>query len=241
MRLADSEGVLFDLDGVLTNTAEVHERAWARMFTDFLDTRRAAGERVAAYVDTDYFDHIDGKPRYEGVRSMLASRGITLPDGTPEDEAGEATVAALGNRKNEYVLSILRDEGVQAFPGSVLLLDWLQGRGIPMAVVSSSRNASAVLTAAGLRHRFEVIVDGVAAAAAGLAGKPAPDTFLHAAALLGVPPGRTVVVEDAISGVQAGRAGGFRVVGVDRGAGRGELIDNGADVVVADLAELALD
>jgi beta-phosphoglucomutase family hydrolase len=241
MRLSDYRAVLFDLDGVLTNTAEVHERAWARMFTDFLDARRAGGEPVAAYNDADYFDHIDGKPRYEGVRSLLASRGITLPDGTPADGAGQTTVAGLGNRKNEYLLSILRDEGVQAFPGSVLLLDRLEERAMPMAVVSSSRNACAVLTAAGLRDRFEIVVDGVAAATAGLAGKPAPDTYLHAAALLGVPPACTVVVEDAISGVRAGAAGGFRVVGVDRGAGRGELIDNGADVVVGDLAELAVD
>ena len=238
MRLSNCDAVLFDLDGVLTETAVVHERAWARMFTEFLDSHRTAQGRVAEYTDADYFAYIDGKPRYEGVRSVLASRGIDLPDGTTEDEPGNRTVAALGNRKNEIFAAILRDEGVVAYPGSVALLDWLDNHRIPMAVVSSSRNAPEVLLAAGLRHRFDIIVDGTLAAAQGLAGKPAPDTYIHAAALLGVAARKTVVVEDAISGVQAGRAGGFWVVGVDRGAGRGNLIDNGADVVVEDLIEL---
>lgn len=238
MRLAACEGVLFDLDGVLTSTAEVHERAWARMFTEFLAARRSAGDPVASYTDADYFAHVDGKPRYDGVRSLLASRGITLPDGTPGDAATEPTVAGLGNRKNELFLALLRDEGVQAFPGSVLLLDWLHQRETPMAVVSSSRNALAVLAAAGLLDRFEVVVDGALAERIGLAGKPAPATYLHAATLLDVPPERTAVVEDAISGVRSGRAGGFWVVGVDRGGGRDELLDQGADLVVGDLAEL---
>lgn len=236
MRLADCEGVLFDLDGVLTSTAEVHERAWARMFTEFLAAHAPPG--VAPYADADYFAHLDGKPRYDGVRSLLASRDIRLADGTAADPPAALTVAGLGNRKNEVFLETLRDEGVQAFPGSVLLLDRLRERGTPMAVVSSSRNAPAVLGAAGLLDRFEVIVDGALAERNGLAGKPAPATYLHAAALLDVPPGRVAVVEDAISGVRSGRAGGFWVVGVDRGVGREELLAQGADVVVGDLAEL---
>lgn len=238
MQLSDSQAVLFDLDGVLTDTAVVHQRAWARVFTEFLDARRASGAEIAAYVDADYYTYLDGKPRQEGVRSLLASRSIELPDGNADDGVDEQTTAGLGNRKNEMFRAILHDEGVQAFPGSVALVEWLAGRGIPSAVVSSSRNAVAVLEAAKLRDKFEFVLDGAVAATTGLEGKPAPATFLHAAAKLGSTPSRTVVVEDASSGVRAGRAGGFWVVGVDRGAGRDDLIRNGADVVVEDLAEL---
>ncbi len=226
--------VLFDLDGVLTPTAEVHMRAWAALFDDYLAARGAA-----PYSAQDYFDHIDGKPRYEGVAHLLRSRGIELPWGDPADPPTADTVCGLGNRKDELFNSILAEEGVAPYPGSVALLDRLEERGTRVAVVSSSRNAARVLAAAGLDQRFSVVVDGVAAAAEGLAGKPDPATYERAAELLGVEAGRSVVVEDAFSGVEAGRRGAFGlVVGVDRGAGVPELIAAGADIVVSDLAEL---
>lgn len=229
-----ADAVLFDLDGVLTPTAEVHMRAWARLFAPYLISKG-----VAPYVNDDYFDHIDGRPRYEGVRTMLASRGLTLPEGDPTDAPDVETVCGLGNRKNEVFTSVLETEGVEAYPGSVAVLDELARRGTPVAVVSSSRNAGPVLVAAGLADRFEVVVDGLVAAARGIPGKPNPDTFLDAAAQLGVSPDRAVVVEDAPSGVAAGRAGRFALVmGVDRGAGADTLLAGGADVVVTDLAAL---
>ena len=226
---------LFDLDGVLTPTADVHMAAWRRMFTDYFDAHGI----TPAYTDADYFAHVDGKPRYDGVRACLASRGVTLPEGSPDDAPGTETICGVGNTKNEAFSAILRDEGVTPYPGSVALIDHLEEIGCPMAVVSSSRNAPAVLAAAGLAHRFEVVVDGQLAADRGIAGKPAPDTYLYAAELLGVPREAAVVVEDAMSGVAAGKAGGFGlVVGVDRGAGAEELLEGGADVIVTDLAEL---
>jgi beta-phosphoglucomutase family hydrolase len=231
----DYGAVLFDLDGVLTPTVEVHMRAWQQLFVDFL-TRRGVGR---PYVESDYFDYIDGKPRYDGVRAFLASRDIELADGEPSDGPERETVCGLGNRKNEFFSAVLRDDGVQPYPGSVAFLDDLADRDIKLAVVSSSRNAPAVLKAAGLDARFPVVVDGNVAADRGLAGKPAPDTYLDAAEQLGVPRERAVVFEDAISGVEAGRAGGFGlVVGVDRGVGADRLLESGADVVVSDLAEL---
>jgi beta-phosphoglucomutase family hydrolase len=230
------DAVLFDLDGVLTPTALVHMHAWQEMFDDFLATHHPA---QPPYSDRDYFDYVDGKPRYAGVRSFLTSRGIELPEGNPTDSPDELTVCGLGNRKNATFEKILATEGVEAYPGSRQLVEELDARGIALAVVSSSRNAPSVLEAAGLLQHFPTIVDGVVASERHLAGKPAPDTFLYAAELVGVAPDRCVVVEDALSGVRAGQAGRFgRVVGVDRGAGAEALRDNGADVVVADLAEL---
>lgn len=235
MRWDDAAAVLFDLDGVLTPTAAVHMRAWELMFRQYF----AEHDIAPPYTDADYFTYVDGRPRYDGVRSTLLSRGVRLPEGEPSDPPGAQTVCGLGNTKNALVNQLLAQEGVEPYPGSVRVVDALDRRGIPMAVVSSSRNTPAVLEAAGLGGRFPVIVDGVVAAAKHLAGKPAPDTFLHAAELLGVPPERAVVVEDAVSGVAAGRAGGFGlVVGVDRGAGATALTEAGADVVVRDLGEL---
>ncbi len=235
MRWDDAAAVLFDLDGVLTPTAAVHMRAWELMFRQYFAEHAIA----PPYTDADYFTHVDGRPRYDGVRATLLSRGVRLPEGEPSDPPGVQTVCGLGNTKNALVNQLLAQEGVEPYPGSVRVVDALARRGIPMAVVSSSRNTPAVLEAAGLGGRFPVIVDGVVAAARHLAGKPAPDTFLHAAEVLGVPPGRAVVVEDAVSGVAAGRAGGFGlVVGVDRGAGASALTAAGADVVVRDLGEL---
>ena len=237
MNWDDFDAALFDLDGVLTPTAEVHMRAWRDLFVDFL-TRRGLVDRP--YVESDYFDHIDGKPRYEGVRSMLASRGITLADGEPSDGPDVETVCGLGNRKNAFFTAVLADDGVDAYPGSVTLLDFLAARGVEMAVVSSSRNAPAVLEAAGLADRFSVVVDGALASREGLAGKPSGATYVYAAEQLGVPVERTAVFEDALSGVEAGRDGGFGlVVGVDRGVGADRLQQAGADLVVADLEELA--
>lgn len=229
---------LFDLDGVLTPTAEVHMRAWRQLFVDFLTTR---GLTDQPYVDSDYFDHIDGKPRYDGVRSFLASRGVELADGDPADGSDVQTVCGLGNRKNAFFASVLAGEGVEPYAGSVALLDFLAERGTQVAVVSSSRNASAVLEAAGLAERFTVVVDGTLAEAEHLSGKPSGATYVYAADQLGVPVERAVVFEDALSGVAAGRDGGFGlVVGVDRGVGADRLTQAGADLVVDDLAELAV-
>jgi beta-phosphoglucomutase family hydrolase len=240
------EAVLFDLDGVITPTAEVHMRAWAEMFNAFL-TEYAEnhpddpeGERAdtAPYAEADYFAHVDGKPRYDGVRDFLVARGITLPEGSKHDDGSETTVRSLGDRKNDAFNHVLERDGVTAYPGSITLLDHLRNLGMPLAVVSSSANAPAVLAAAGLADRFETVVDGRVAGELGLPGKPAPDTFLYAASMVGATPEAAVVLEDAVSGVRAGRAGEFGlVVGVDRGAGVANLTDAGADVVVPDLAD----
>ncbi|WP_028636232.1 HAD family hydrolase [Nocardioides sp. URHA0032] len=229
MTWQEHDAVLFDLDGVITPTAEVHMRAWSDMFSEFLASWDGEGD-TAAYTDVDYFAHVDGKPRYDGVRDFLTSRGIPAP---------QDLVRELGDRKNDAFNVVLARDGVQPYPGSVRLLDHLGRLGTPLGVVSSSANAPAVLEAAGLLARFRTVMSGAVATELGLPGKPAPDTFLHAAAELGATPQRSVVLEDAVSGVRAGRAGDFgRVVGVDRGAGEKALREAGADVVVADLADL---
>jgi beta-phosphoglucomutase family hydrolase len=235
MDWGDAGAVLFDLDGVLTSTAAVHMRAWEAMFRGCFAELGVA----APYTDSDYFEHVDGRSRVDGVRSVLASRGVHLPDGAPSDAPGTSTVHGLGNAKNAIVEGIFAREGVRPYEGSVHVVHDLAERGVPMAVVSSSQNAVAVLAAAGFAGQFPVVVDGVVAAAERLPGKPAPDMFLLAAERLGVPPGRAVVVEDAVSGVAAGAAGGFGlVVGVDRGAGAEPLRAAGAHLVVPDLEEL---
>jgi beta-phosphoglucomutase family hydrolase len=237
------DAVLFDLDGVLTPTAEVHQRAWKEMFDEFL-SRHAPGladggadDPARPFDDDDYLRYVDGKPRFDGVRAFLASRGISLPEGDVGDAPTALTVCGLGNRKNELFGQVLGRDGMHPFPGSVRVLDHLDRLGVQVAVVSSSRNTPSVLRAAGLAERFEVVVDGNVAAARHIAGKPAPDMYLEAARELGAAPRRAVVVEDAISGVEAGRAGGFALVlGVDRGAGVEALRAHGADLVVDDLA-----
>lgn len=235
MNWDDYAAALFDLDGVVTPTAEVHMRAWSAMFNEFL-TSRGVDE---PYTDEDYFAHVDGKPRYEGVAAFLASRDIALPQGDPSDDTSADTVCGLGNRKNDAFNEVLEADGVEAYPGSVHLLEALAARKMPMAIVSSSKNAPAVLKAAGVDHFFPFVMHGGLAAERGISGKPAPDTFIAAAQALGVTPEQSVVLEDALSGVQAGAAGGFGlVIGVDRGAGTKALTDAGATVVVKDLEEL---
>lgn len=234
----DAAAVLFDLDGVITPTAEVHMRAWATMFEALFAARGVQG----AYSEADYFHHLDGRPRYDGVASLLESRGIDLPRGDPSDPDDADTVCGIGNRKNTVFSALLASEGIAAYPGSLAVLDRLSALGIPAGIVSSSKNAVPVLAAAHLADRFPVIVDGVVAASEGLPGKPQPDIFLAGAARLQADPANTVVVEDAISGVAAGAAGHFGlVVGVDRGVGSTALRDAGADLVVGDLADLLAD
>jgi len=236
--------VLFDLDGVLTATARLHAACWKRMFDEFLAARagREGGTPRPFDLATDYPQYVDGKPRADGVRSFLASRGIVLPEGEPDDPPGRETINGLGNRKNDLIRAVLATEGVDVYEGSVALVRHLRAAGVKTAVVSSSRNAEAVLRAAGITDLFDDRIDGNVAKARQLAGKPAPDTFLAGAAALGVAPARAVVVEDAIAGVAAGRAGRFGlVVGVDREGRPDALREHGADIVVADLAELVPD
>jgi beta-phosphoglucomutase family hydrolase len=226
--------VLFDLDGVLTPTADLHMHAWRAMFEE-LFARKGVTQ---PYTDDDYFLHLDGKQRYEGVASILRSRGIELDWGFPTDPSSADTVCGIGNRKNDVFSRVLDEEGVQPYPGSLRLVEQLQAKGVPMGIVSSSKNAETVLVAAGIRDRFPVLVDGVVAARETLGSKPAPDMFEFGAKAFGVAPADAVVFEDAISGVAAARAGAFGlVVGVDRGVGSQALVDAGADVVVADLGE----
>jgi beta-phosphoglucomutase family hydrolase len=235
---------LFDLDGVLTQTAKVHAAAWKETFDGFLRERaRAAGEPYRPFaLPGDYAAYVDGKLRADGVRGFLASRGISLPEGSADDPPAAETVHGLGNRKNALVQELLERQGVEVYDGSVRFVESARAAGLRRAVVSASRNCRAVLQAAGIEELFEVRVDGVVAAERGLRGKPAPDSFLAAARALGVDPARGAVFEDAEAGVEAGRAGGFGwVVGVDRTGHADALRERGADVVVADLAELLED
>jgi beta-phosphoglucomutase family hydrolase len=232
---------LFDLDGVLTQTAKVHSAAWKQMFDDYLRERaRRTGEAFVPFDPIrEYDQYVDGKPRYDGVRAFLASRGVELPEGDPDDRPEAETIDGLGNRKNEIVLRLIREQGVQPYEGSVRYVEAAQAAGLRRAVVSSSTNCRDVLAAAGIQGLFEGIVDGVVAEREHLQGKPAPDTFLAGARTLGVEPAEAVVFEDALAGVEAGRAGRFGfVVGVDRVGQAEALRAHGADLVVDDLAEL---
>jgi len=232
---------LFDLDGVLTQTAKVHAAAWKEMFDTFLLERAsAAGEPFVPFViASDYTLYVDGKLRQDGVRSFLASRGIVLPEGSPDDPPDADTIHGLGTRKNNLVQEIIARDGVEAYDGSVHFLGVVREAGYRTAVVSASRNCEAVLKSAGIEHLFEVRIDGVVADELGLPGKPAPNTFLTAAARLDAEPAQCVVFEDAVAGVAAGRAGAFGwVVGVDRVGHADDLRNAGADIVVSDLSEL---
>ena len=235
------DAVLFDLDGVVTDTALIHASSWKRMFDEYLRRRAArTGEALRPFdISTDYKQHVDGKPRYDGVRDFLRARDIELPEGSPRDPPDAETVCGLGNRKNDLVNAAIDVGEVVAYPGSVALLRELGAAGIKCAVVTSSQNRQAVLEAVGIAKMFDAAVDGNTILAQGLAGKPAPDSFLKAAEALGVLPGRAVVVEDALSGVEAGVKGGFGlVIGVARTGNAEELKQHGAHVVVADLSEL---
>jgi beta-phosphoglucomutase family hydrolase len=232
---------LFDLDGVLTDTAKVHAAAWKEMFDAYLRARAEnSGESFVAFdEDTDYDTYVDGKTRADGTRSFLQSRHIALPDGAPGDPANAETITGLGNAKNEIVLRKIRADGVRAYAGSVRYVRAVRAAGLRRAVVSSSTNCADVLAAAGIAELFETRIDGVTVEAEHLAGKPAPDTYLAAARALGVDPAQAAVFEDALSGVAAGRAGRFGfVVGVDRVGQAEALRAHGADTVVTDLAEL---
>jgi beta-phosphoglucomutase family hydrolase len=232
---------LFDLDGVLTDTASVHNAAWTEMFDEYLRERAArTGEPFVPFdPKDDYERYVDGKPRIDGVRDFLASRGIELPEGGPDDPPGAQTVHGLGNRKNVTLLRQIRENGVKVFEGSRRYLEAARDAGLRRAVVSSSANTREVLEVTGLAPLIELVVDGVTIREEGLRGKPAPDTFVVAAERLGVPPANAAVFEDALAGVEAARAGGFGyVVGVDRVGQAEALRARGADVVVSDLAEL---
>ena len=240
--LPDSVRVcLFDLDGVLTKTAEVHSAAWKQMFDAYLEERaERTGTEFAPFDPVnDYDEYVDGRPRYEGVQSFLTARGIELPRGEPSDPPGAETVDGLGNRKNAILLRLIHERGVEPYEGSVRYVEAAREAGLRRAVVSSSTNCRDVLAAAGIEDLFEVRIDGVVAEREHLRGKPAPDTFLAGARALGADAAEAAVFEDALAGVAAGRAGGFAfVVGVDRTGQAKALREHGADVVVTDLGEL---
>lgn len=229
---------LFDLDGVLTDTASVHRRAWKAMFDDFLESRFGSNF-VPFDADADYLSYVDGKTRSDGVRSFLASRGITLPEGEPDDDGKGESITGLGNRKNAAFLETMKTDGITVFDGSRRYLEAVAEQGLPVAVVSSSANTREVLELTGLAKFVDQRVDGVTIREQNIAGKPAPDSYLEGARRLGVEPAQAAVFEDALSGVEAGRAGRFGlVVGVDRVGQADALREHGADVVVTDLADL---
>ncbi|MFC1952386.1 trehalose-phosphatase, partial [Chloroflexota bacterium] len=241
--LKNITAVIFDTDGVLTDTASIHAQAWKQLFDEYLKehAERHGAEFQPFDADSDYIRYVDGKPRYDGVKSFLESRGISLPQGNPNDSPGLETVCGLGNRKNRYFLERLKKEGARAYGSSIRFIEKLKARGIRTAAISASRNAEKVLEAAGIRGLFYVKVDGVDSDKLHLEGKPDPAIFLEAAKRLGVKPGETIIVEDALAGVEAGRRGKFRlVIGLDRTGEGKELKKWGADIVVRDLSELEI-
>lgn len=235
------KAVLFDLDGVLTDTARVHSSAWKKTFDDYLRHRaEKLGEAFTPFdIESDYRNFVDGKPRFDGVNGFLRSRNIVLPWGDPTDQPEYETVCSIGNMKNQHFGRMLDEHGVDVYKGSLLVLDEMQRRGIRMAIVTSSANATAVLKAAGLADVFDTLVDGNVATELGLRGKPNPDPFLEAARRIGVDPSQAVVIEDAISGVRAGKSGAFGlVVGVDRHGDSAALKAAGANLVISNLEEI---
>lgn len=242
LSLRNAAAVIFDMDGVITDTAAVHCAAWKAMFDDYLSVvERRCGQTQRPFEEADYLRHVDGKSRVDGARSFLVSRAIDLPDGQADDPPERETVWGLANRKDLALQEVLESSGARAFPSSVALVRGLQKHGIGTALISASRNCQAILDAAGIGDLFPVTVDGTECARLGLPGKPSPAVFLEAAQRLGVAPARAVIVEDAQAGVRAGRAGNFGlVIGVDRCGQAKQLFEEGADVVVTDLAEVAL-
>lgn len=235
------DAVIFDMDGVVTDTARTHRAAWRRAFDELLDHVGGPGV-LARFSDDDYLRHVDGRARIDGTTAFLASRDIDLPVGSPDDEAGLDTAWAVANRKNDAFQATLADEGANPFPTTLALIEQIRAAGMATAVVTASRNRPAVLRAAGAEELFDAAVDGTTAAELDLAGKPEPALFTEAARRLGVDPARAVVVEDALSGVEAGHRGGFAlVIGVARDGGADEFVARGADVVVADLGEVTVE
>jgi beta-phosphoglucomutase family hydrolase len=239
----DFDAAIFDMDGVVTDTAAIHSLAWKRMFDEYLQGRAAS--RHEPFIEfthaRDYLVHVDGRPRYTGVETFLKSRDIILPAGSPQDLPGSQTVCGLGNRKNEIFHQIIGGEGVALFDSTIALIHAMRQRGIKVGLATSSNNSAVILDRTGTAQLFATVVDGIVSARLGLKGKPEPDIFLTAAANLGVPAARAIVVEDAVSGVQAGARGGFAlVIGIARENNARELCDHGADVAVRDLAEISL-
>ncbi|MBW1987470.1 MAG: trehalose-phosphatase [Deltaproteobacteria bacterium] len=237
------QAVIFDLDGVVTKTAKVHVQAWKKLFDEYFEQLACrTGQKFEPFdSDHDYRSYVDGKPRYEGVKSFLASRNLELPYGSPDDHPDQETVCGLGNRKNEFFHDQLQKHGVEVYDSTVSLIHHLRAGNFQTAIVSSSQNCAAILKKAGLTDLFDARVDGTDSAQMGLKGKPDPDIFLEAARRLGVAPPQAVVIEDSLAGVQAGRRGGFGlVIGVDRTGHAAALKENGADLVVSDLAEIAV-
>jgi beta-phosphoglucomutase family hydrolase len=238
------DAVIFDMDGVITRTAIVHSSAWKKMFDEYLLHREEAfSEPFREFTHaTDYLAYVDGRPRYKGVEAFLKSRGIQIPFGDPADEPKTETICGLGNRKNELFNQVLDIEGPELYESSITLINELLARGVKVGVATSSKNCLQILKKAGITHLFETRVDGVVSAELGLSGKPEPDIFITASSNLGVKPQRAIVIEDAVSGVQAGAKGNFGlVIGVAREHNFSELKTNGADIAVADLSELTVD
>ncbi len=238
------DAVIFDMDGVVTDTASVHSAAWKQMFDEYLRGRAATNGGVfRGFTHAhDYRAYVDGKPRYQGVKAFLESRGIRLPAGTPDDPAGRETVCGLGNRKNELFNEIIATSGVKLYASTLALIRALRDEDIKAGLATSSRNAALILARTQTAPLFATIVDGLVSERLGLRGKPHPDIFTTAGANLGAPPARAVVVEDAVSGVRAGARGGFAlVIGVAREGNARELREDGADMVVRDLADISVE
>jgi trehalose 6-phosphate phosphatase len=235
------DAVAFDLDGVVTDTARIHFRAWKQTFDAFFEARSRCESARSPFTLEDYRKYVDGRPRKDAIRAFLAARGTEVPEGSESDDAEAETVHGLAERKDGLFLALMRGEGVDVYPSTVALIRRLRALGLKTAVVSASRNCREILKTARLDQLFDARIDGLDAATLGLKGKPAPDTFLEAAQRLGPSPGRTVVIEDAIAGVTAGRAGGFGlVIGIDRSGHRADLEAAGADIVVTDLSQIDL-
>ena len=236
------DGVIFDMDGVVSDTARIHQRCWKLVFDDYLRHRSAGtGEDLRLFHEGDYVRYVDGKPRYDGVESFLASRHISLPRGTPSNAPGEESICALGNLKDRIFEQAVAEDGVSLFDSTIVFLRTLRSHGIRTALISSSRHARVMLETAGITNLFDTIVDGIDAEALGLPGKPDPAIFVAAAQRIDVAPARAAVVEDALAGVEAGHRGGFGfVIGIGIGSHADELLDHGASVVVADLSEFEL-